>query len=247
MDKMIYLAMGGAKEVMLRQATNSHNLANLSTNGFKADFDAMRSLPLYGPGQPSRVYSQAQSNGVDLSAGQMITTGRELDIAINGDGYIAVQDHDGSEAYTRTGDLHVNAAGLLETGAGYSVIGNDGGPIALSPFEKLEIGQDGTITIQPLGQSASSLAIVDRIKLVKLDSQQIEKTETGLLRQKEQTSAEPDASVALVSGVLEGSNVNPVEAMVTMIELSRQFEMQVKMMKSAEDNDTAATRLLQLG
>ena len=245
MDKMIYLAMSGAKEIMLRQSTNNHNLANLNTTGFKADLDSFKSLPVYGPGNPSRVYVEDTRAGVDLSSGQMLSTGRDLDIAINGEGFIAIQDRDGNEGYSRAGDLRINSAGLLENGAGYPIMGNDG-PIAIPPFEKLQIGKDGTITIQPLGQAVTNLAVIDRIKLVKPDAAALEKSDTGVLRLRE-GQAEAEASVTLSTGVLETSNVNSVEALVNMIELSRQFEMQVKMMKTAEDNDTAASKLLQLG
>lgn len=246
MDKMVFLAMSGAKEVMLRQASNNHNLANLNTTGFKADLDAFKSLPVYGPGAASRVYVEDQRAGVDFSSGTLISTGRDLDVAVNGKGYIAIQDHDGSEGYTRAGDLRVNSAGLLETGAGYPVMGN-GGPIAIPPFEKLQIGQDGTITIQPLGQTATTLAVVDRIKLVNPTDTDLQKNRNGVLHLKDGETAEADASISLGTGVLETSNVNSVEALVNMIELSRQFEMQIKMMKTAEDNDAAATKLLQLG
>jgi len=245
MDKMIYLAMSGAKEIMLRQSTNNHNLANLNTTGFKADLDSFKSLPVYGPGHPSRVYVEDTRAGVDLSSGQLLSTGRDLDIAVNGEGYIAIQDRDGSEGYSRAGDLQITSAGLLQNGAGYPIMGN-GGPIAIPPFEKIEIGKDGTITIQPLGQSVTNLAVIDRIKLVKPDPAALEKADTGVLHMKD-GEAEPDAAVTLATGVLETSNVNSVEALVNMIELSRQFEMQVKMMKTAEDNDTAASKLLQLG
>ncbi|MCB1756333.1 MAG: flagellar basal-body rod protein FlgF [Gammaproteobacteria bacterium] len=245
MDKMVYLAMSGAKEVMLRQASNNHNLANVSTTGFKADLDSLESLPVYGPGHPARVYVQDQAVGADHSGGEIIYTGRELDIAVNGEGFIAVQDRDGSEGYTRAGDLRVNAQGLLENGAGYPVMGN-GGPIAIPPFEKLEIASDGTISIQPLGQDANTLAVVDRIKLVKPLTEDLQKSTTGIFHSKGE-APEADASVTLVNGSLESSNVNPVEAMVKMIELSRQYEMQVKAMKSAEENDAAAAKLLQVG
>ncbi len=244
MDKMIYLAMSGAKEVMLRQASNNHNLANLNTTGFKADLDSLISLPVYGPGHPGRVYVQDQNSGADHSGGEVIYTGRELDIAVQGEGLIAVQDQDGTEAYTRAGDLRVNAFGILENGAGYTVMG-DGGPIAIPPFEKLEIGSDGTISIQPLGQDETTLAVVARIKLVNPPTGNLGKNANGLFYPPDR-AAEADASVSLVTGSLETSNVNPAEAMAKMIELSRQYEMQVKMMKSAEDNDAAAAKLLQI-
>ncbi|PIE35192.1 MAG: flagellar basal-body rod protein FlgF [Gammaproteobacteria bacterium] len=246
MERMIYLAMNGAREVMLRQANNSHNLANLDTTGFKADLDNFRSLPVYGPGHPTRVYVEDERAGVDLSAGQIMTTGRDLDVAIDGDGFMAVQNIDGSEGYTRAGDLRVTAEGLLQTGAGHPVMGDDG-PIALPPFSKLEIGSDGSLSILPAGQTGGPLAVIDRIRLVRLDERDVVKADNGVLTLADgaETPA-PDASVSLVSGALESSNVNPIEAMVTMIELSRQFEMQVKMMKAAEDNDAAADKLLQL-
>ncbi len=245
MDKMIYLAMNGAREIMLRQATNNNNLANLSTTGFKADLDSFRSLPVYGPGNPSRVYVEDQRAGVDQSSGPVIQTGHNLDVAINGDGFIAIQNHDGSEGYTRAGNFKVNAVGLLETGSGYPVMGNSG-PIAIPPFEQIQIGKDGTITIQPLGQSSTTLAIVDRLKLVKPAAGELIKNNNGVLQLKNSETAEPDASVQIVSGALEGSNVNAVAALVNMIDLSRQFEMQIKMMKTAEENDKAAAQILRL-
>ena len=245
MDKMVYLAMNGAREVMLRQATNNNNLANLSTTGFRADLDSFSSLPVYGPGNPSRVYVEDQRSGVDQSSGPVIETGRNLDVAINGDGFIAIQDYDGGEGYTRAGNFRVNTTGLLETGSGYPVMGNSG-PIAIPPFEQLQIGKDGTITIQPLGQSSTTLAIVDRLKLVKPAANELIKNSNGILHLKNSETAETDASVQLLSGSLEGSNVNAVEALVNMIDLSRQFEMQIKMMKTAEENDAAAAQVLRL-
>jgi flagellar basal-body rod protein FlgF len=246
MDKMIFLAMSGAKEVMLRQASNNHNLANANTTGFKADLDAIKSKPVYGPGFAGRVYVQSESIGADHSGGKIMQTGRELDVSIMGAGFLAVQDRDGSEGYTRAGDMRVNALGILENGAGYPILGN-GGPIAIPPYEKMEIGEDGTISIQPLGQDTNTLAVIDRIKLVKPDNLNIEKSRTGIFHTKDGEPAEADATVALSNGTLEGSNVNPVSSMVKMIELARQFEMQVKMMKTAEENDAASAKLLSVG
>lgn len=247
MDKMIYLAMSGAKEAMIRQGVNNHNLANLNTTGFKADLDALKSLPVYGPGHPGRVYVQDSDSSADFSNGEIMYTGNELDIAINGDGFIAVQDHDGSEGYTRRGDLRVNAYGILENGAGDTILGN-GGPIAIPPFEKLEIGSDGTVSIQPLGEDATTLAVIDRVKLVNPDHTALNKNKNGIFHlQGDETTADADASIRLVSGSLESSNVNSVDALVNMIEISRQYEMQIKMMKTAEENDQAAAKLLKVG
>jgi flagellar basal-body rod protein FlgF len=162
---------------------------------------------------------------------------------VKGEGWIAVQAPDGGEAYTRAGDLRVDSYGMLTTGAGHPVMG-DGGPIAIPPNGKLDIGADGTISIRPLGQGANALAVVDRIKLVKLPPAQVTKGEDGLVRLRGGGQVQPDASVTLVSGALETSNVNAVESMVRLIELARQYETQVKMMKTAEENDGAAAQLL---
>ena len=245
MDRALYVAMNGAKQVQLHQATNTNNLANASTTGFRADFDAINSLPVQGPGYESRIYSQDERSGIDFSSGTLQQTGRELDIAVSDNGFIEIQAPDGSSAYTRAGDMHTTAAGLLETGAGHPVLGNDG-PIALPPFEKLEIAADGTISILPVGQEATTLATIDRIKLVNANPEDLYKGEDGLLRAVPDASIEADASVTVTSGVLESSNVNTVAELLDMIELTRNFEMHIKMMQSIEENDSATSQLLRL-
>ena len=245
MDRALYVAMNGAKQVQLHQATNTNNLANASTTGFRADFDAINSLPVQGPGFQSRIYSQDERSGIDFSSGTLQQTGRELDIAVSDNGFIEIQAPDGSSAFTRAGDLHTTVAGLLETGAGHPVIGNDG-PIALPPFEKLEIASDGTISILPVGQEATTLATIDRIKLVNAKPEDLFKGEDGLLRAVPDASIEADASVTVTSGVLESSNVNTVAELLDMIELTRNFEMHIKMMQSIEENDSATSQLLRL-
>lgn len=245
MDKMVYVAMTGAKQTMLAQAANSHNLANASTPGFRADLHSFGSLPVHGQGQPTRVNAVAQSQGFDRRAGPVTSTGRTLDVALQGDGWIAVQAPDGNEAYTRAGDLRVSSLGVLSTGAGHPVIGNEG-PIALPPYSELTMGVDGTISIVPLGQSADTLAVVDRIKLVNPEPGQMIKGRDGLVHMQDDESADPDASVQLMSATLESSNVNAADVMVSMIQLARQFEMHVKLMRGAEENAEAAARLLRL-
>jgi len=246
MDRMLYIAADGASQIQKAQAVNANNLANVSTTGFKAQFDLLRSLPVYGPGFASRVHSQVEMSGVDPSAGALMPTGRGLDIAVNGNGWIAVQSPEGGEAYTRAGDLRVSATGILETGTGLAVLG-DGGPISVPDAQELEIGADGTVSVLPTGQAATTLAVVGRIKLVNIDPSDMEKGEDGLLRQRGGRTAEPDASVRIASGVLESSNVSSVEAMTTMIQLARQFEAQVKLMKVAEENDAASAKLMSIG
>lgn len=246
MDRSLYLAMTGAKHTLQAQQHNSNNLANANTPGFRADLDSMLSTPLYGPGHPSRVYAQTSTVGHDFRQGAMLTTGRDLDVAITGEGWIAVQAADGGEAYTRRGDLRINSFGLLETGGGQLVLGN-AGPIAIPPADKLEIGNDGTISIVPLGQDANTLAVIDRIRLVKPDNAELVKGEDGLFRRRDGSSAGPDASVQLSSGVLEGSNVNTVDALVKMIDNARSYETYVKLISTTKQNDEASSRLLRSG
>ena len=246
MDRMLYVAMSGAKETMLAQANNSNNLANANAPGFLADLQQFRSMPVFGDGYPTRAYGLSERPGTDFTHGDQVHTGRDLDVAIAGEGWFAVQARDGSEAYTRRGDLTVDVNGLLTTGNGLPVLGN-GGPIALPPAEKLEIGPDGTISILPLGQNATEMAVIDRIKMVNPASDQLVKGKDGLVRLKSGEAAEEDGALRLNSGVFEGSNVNIVNAMVEMIELSRRYEMQVKMMQTAKTMEEASTRIMRLG
>jgi flagellar basal-body rod protein FlgF len=246
MDRMLFVAMSGAKETLLAQANNSNNLANASTPGFLADLQQFRSMPVFGDGHPSRVYGMSEKPGVDFKHGAIVHTGRDLDVAINGDGWFAVQSRDGSEAYTRRGDLKVDANGLLTTGNGLPVIGN-GGPIAIPPAEKIEIASDGTISIRPLGQAAAELAEIDRIKMVAPALDGMRKGADGLMRQQDGQLLEPDAEVQLATGSLESSNVNIVDSMVDMIDFSRRFEMQVKMMKTAEQTDESSASIMRMG
>lgn len=242
---MLYIGMTGAKQTEYAQAINSNNLANVSTTGFRADLHAFSSVPITGPGSESRVNAVVDSMATDFAHGPTSTTGRDLDITINGEGFIAVQAPDGSEAYTRAGDLRVEAGGLLSTGAGHLVIG-DGGPVAIPPNASLLIGGDGTISVQPLGQGPETLAIVDRIKLVNPDAGQLQKGEDGLLRVADGASADADASVTITSGALEQSNVNVAKTLVNMIELARQYEMQINVVKTSKENADAAASLMRL-
>ncbi|MEO6078242.1 MAG: flagellar basal-body rod protein FlgF [Steroidobacteraceae bacterium] len=245
MDRMLYVAMTGARETLRAQTANNHNLANASTTGFRADLQAFQSRQVAGDGFESRVYATAATTGFDSTIGAMMSTGRDLDVAVQGSGYIAVEGPDGREAYTRAGDLRVDTNGQLRTGTGLAVLG-EAGPVSVPPSASLLIGGDGTISIVPLGQGPETRAEVGRIKLVNPDSKDLEKGQDGLFRMKDGSDAAPDASARLASGVLESSNVNVADAMVNMIELSRRFDMQVRAMKSAEDNGAASARLLSM-
>ena len=240
---MLYLAMSAASNTLQAQSTNSHNIANVNTTGFRADLAQFRSMPVYGDGLASRVFALQERPGVDYSNGTINYTGNELDIAINGDGWFAVMMPDGSEAYTRAGDLHISDTGILENGGGYPIIGN-GGQILVPQNEKMELAADGTISIRPTGQDEKTLATIDRIKLVRPSTDQLDKGGDGLFRKKDGTPAEADASVTIVSGALETSNVNLAAALVDMIGLARQFEMNIKAMTAVEENDQAAQQLL---
>ena len=243
MDRALYVGMAGAKETALAQGIVSNNLANASTTGFKADLLQARSLAVYGAGYPSRAYVRTENPAADLTPSAVMQTGRDLDLAIQGEGWFAVQALDGNEAYTRAGNLRVSAGGILTTGSGYPVLG-ESGPIALPPVEKLEIGADGTVSAKLLGQN--NLAVLDRIKLVNAPAAQLEKGADGLFRLSSGEQAPADASVRVTSGGIESSNVNSVQALVTMISLARLFEVQVKAMQEAEVTDEATTQLLRL-
>lgn len=245
MDDLVYVAMTGAKQTELAQSVNSHNLANASTTGFRADLHAFSSLPIEGFGEPTRINAVAESYGTDFRQGAVISTGRELDVALQGEGFIAVQAPDGTEAFTRAGDLRVNSLGIMTTGAGHPVLGN-AGPVAIPPHANITVGADGTVSIQPLGQGPETLATVDRIKLVRPDQTLLAKGADGLLRLPEGESAEPDASARLTSGGLEQSNVNVAQTLVNMIELARRYELQVKVMTTASEDADKAAQLLSM-
>lgn len=245
MDKALYIAMTGAKHNMLAQASHSNNMANLNTTGFRADFAQARSMPVYyGDGHPTRAYALTERPASNFESGPLNETGRDLDIAIEGDGFIAVQAPDGTEAYTRAGGLHIDSLGILRNGSGLPVIGNEG-PIALPPLDKLEIGADGTLSVVAQGLGPEAMVEVDRIKLVNPDLQQVSKGEDGLFRLEGGVPAEADANVSVITGFLEGSNVNAVNEFTQILSLSRQYEMQLKLMQTAKQNSETSARLLQ--
>lgn len=247
MDKFLYVAMSGARETMRAQAINSHNLANASTTGFRAELASFASQAAgEGAGAEARSYSTITETGWSRTAGALQSTGRDLDIAVEGDGWIAVQAPDGNEAYTRAGDLRLDATGAVRNGAGHVVLG-DGGPLVIPPHASLVVGTDGSMSIVPLGQGAETTARVGRVKLVKPDPAQLVRGADGLFRLKDGSSAPADASVRVVSGALEGSNVNVADTMVKMIELSRQFDMHMKTLRTAEDNARSSASLMRLG
>jgi flagellar basal-body rod protein FlgF len=245
MDKALYLSMTGAINTQISQATIASNMSNMEMPAFKADLEQFRAMPVFGDGLPSRVYALSERPGIDYSPGSIFKTGNPLDVAIDGGGWIAIQAPDGTEAYTRRGDLRINISGFLENGNGYLVLGN-GGPIALPQAEEVLIGSDGTISVRPLGQSEKELAIVDRLRLVNPEIKDINKSPDGLFRLRSGEKANVNGSVRVVPESLETSNVNMVGAMSRMIETARLFELNIKAMSAAEENDEVATRILAL-
>ncbi|WP_424195990.1 flagellar basal-body rod protein FlgF [Ampullimonas aquatilis] len=242
MDKLIYVSMAGAKNAMQRQETVSNNLANLSTSGFRAEIAAYRTAPVLGQAMPTRAYAAETTTGADFTPGVIHQTGRSLDVAINGKGFLAVQAADGNEAYTRNGHLEVDAGGQLMTANGLQVQG-EGGPIVIPPDHEVKIADDGTVSAVPKTGSRASVINVGKLKLVDPDPKTMTRGGDGLFRSSA-GDAETSPTVKVANGALESSNVNAVEAMIDMISLSRQFDTHMKLLQNAEQSDKAASQLL---
>lgn len=245
MDPILYSAINGGRADFKRQEITANNLANINTPGFKADlYNAQTMYMKDANGRSSgHSFTMQQPSGVDLTPGEIITTDRDLDVAIDGDGWMAVNDAHGREAYTRGGSLRLDANGQLVTSSGKAVLG-DGGPISIPPAQSIEIGSDGTISIIPLEGDAKSLAILDRIKLVTLDKNNVVKNDEGLIQLKQGKATEADSSVKLIKGAIEGSNVNAVDQMVGMISAGREFDAQMKIMSTVDDNAQKLAQIL---
>jgi len=245
MDRLIYTAMTGASHVLQQQATVAENLANASTPGFRAALNTFRAVPLVGEGLPTRTFVVDSTAGADFAPGVLQQTGRDLDVAVTGAGWIAVQGAEGKEAYTRNGSFQVTSNGVLQTRTGLNVLG-DGGPISIPPDTEVTFAKDGTISTVPSGDQATSVIVVGRLKLVNPPPEQLERGGDGLFRLRDGAVAIADANVGVAPGSLEGSNVNTVEAMVSMISLARKFDMQMKMLQSADNNARQASQIMNI-
>lgn len=243
MDRLIYTAMSGAKHTLGRQAAVTHNLANATSTGYRAEEHKLRAVPVQSAALPTRAFVVDASVANDFTPGPMQLTGRVFDVAIQGQGWIALAMPDGSEAYTRNGSLEVNVNGVLQTRSGIPVQG-DGGPISIPPDNEVTIAKDGTITIVQASGARNSASAIGRVKLVDPPENKLVRGSDGLFRLRDGAAAPIDDNVTLASGYLEGSNVNVVEQMVTMISLARQFEMQMRLLSNAEQNDRSASQLL---
>ncbi len=249
MDKALFIAMTGAKHNMLAQTARSNNLANVNTTGFRADLEQARAMPVFGQHHPSRVYALTERPATSTEQGSYDYTGNPLDVAIKGEGWLAVQAPDGTEAYTRRGDLNIDPNGVLRTGNGLPVIGN-GGPVVLPPGQHVHIASDGTLAISEEAGGGANLEVVDQLKLVSPAELGLimEKGLDGLMRPRDFDGPLPESElVQLESGVLETSNVNAVHELTTLLSLSRQYEMNVKMMKKVEENASQASSILRMG
>jgi flagellar basal-body rod protein FlgF len=246
MDRAVYIAMTGAQNNMQSQTSHSNNLANARTYAFKADFSQSRAIPVWGEHHPSRAFAKTERPASDFNDGTLIETGNDLDTALTGDGFFSVIDAKGQEAYSRRGDFSVSPLGELINGIGQSIIG-EGGPIILPPYEKVEIAGDGIISIRPAGGGPDEMIAIDVLKMVNPDLQNLAKGTDGLFRPVAGPAILPgDPVLTVVSGFVEASNVNPVAELTNILALNRQYETQVKMMKTAEDMSRAAERILQL-
>jgi flagellar basal-body rod protein FlgF len=244
MDRLLYIAMNGAKHSLLQQSVTAHNLSNVSTTAYKSQNHAFRALPVLGPGSPTRTFVVDSTPNANLAPGAVRSTGRPLDIAINGKGWIAVQDASGQEAYTRNGSLQSGIGGLLVTSNGLPVLG-DGGPITIPEDSELTIGNDGTITVATNNQF-NALTAIARIKLVNPADADMVRGDDGLFRQSSGQPAAADAAVTLAPAALESSNVNSVAELINIIDQSRFFDMQVKLMQKADENAGRAAQVMSL-
>lgn len=248
MDHAIYTAMGAASQTLERQAVTANNLANASTPGFRAQLNALRAVPVEGLSLPTRVLVTASTPGADLSQGAMNYTERPLDVAVQQDGWLVVNTADGGEAYTRNGHMQIDSTGQL-TIQGHAVIG-DGGPITIPQNAEITIAADGSITALNPGDAPNATVQLGRLKLVKATGQEVTRGDDGMFRLNENARNQRgavlpnDTTVQVMPGVMEGSNVKPVETMVDMIANARRFEMQMKVISSVDENEQRANQLL---
>lgn len=247
MDRYIYTAMTGASQTLGRQAAVANNLSNVTSTGYRAEEHRLRAVQVQSANTPAplatRAFAVDASTHTDYSQGAMNYTGRTFDVAVSGQGWIGLAMPDGSEAYTRNGSLELSVNGVLQTRAGIPVQG-DGGSITIPPDVKISIAKDGTVSVVPESGAQNTVNVVGRIKLTNPEETDLVRGNDGQFRTRGGDPAPADEKTQIASGYLEGSNVNPVDQMVTMISLSRQFEMQVKSLQMADQNDKSATQVI---
>jgi flagellar basal-body rod protein FlgF len=242
-DTALFVGMSGAKESMHALQMISNNLANSSTVGFRADFNTLKPVPTNQEEKQTRVYSGTGRSYSDFTPGPTVDTGNELDVSLNGPGFIAVQTKEGKEAYTRAGNLRITPQGLLTTAKGDLVLGAKG-VINIPPATRISIGEKGVVSVQLKGDGVKDLTDVGTIKLVNASPNLLQKGHDGLFYLENDGTATVSDSIRLIPRTLEGSNVNPVHALAELIEISRQFEMHTKLMSAIEDNSVKSNQLL---
>ncbi|VTP13282.1 Flagellar basal-body rod protein FlgF [Phytobacter ursingii] len=250
MDHAIYTAMGAASQTLNQQSVTASNLANASTPGFRAQLSALRAVPVEGLSLPTRTLVAETTPGADMTAGDLNYTSRPLDVALQQDGWLAVQSADGSEGYTRNGNIQVTPTGQL-TIQGHPVMG-ESGPIAVPEGSQVTIAADGTISALTAGDPPNTVSPVGKLKLVKANGSEVVRGDDGLFRVSQSAQAtrgqtlQPDPNIRVMSGVLEGSNVKPMAAMADMIASARRFEMQMKVIGNVDENAQRANQLLSM-
>ncbi|MFN7835960.1 MAG: flagellar basal-body rod protein FlgF [Burkholderiaceae bacterium] len=242
MDRAIYIAANAAKNTMTRQDNVAANLANVNTPGFRAQLMAFRSAPVTGDGLPTRAFAVESTTGADFTAGPLQATGRDMDVAVQGSGWLAVETAPGKEAYTREGSLQLDAAGVLVNQKGRPVLGETG-PLTIPPDHRVSIEGDGTVTAIPVNGQLNNAIQIGKLKLVNPDEKTLVRGDDTYFRTQSGLPAPADPQVKIASGMIESSNVNPVEAMVQMISAARQFDMQMKMISTVEANGRSANQL----
>jgi flagellar basal-body rod protein FlgF len=247
MDRLVHTSLSALRGAMARQAATANNLANVNTVGFRGEFAAARPLWLHGGGAAldSRVLSDEQVAGADMRGGAATQTGRNLDVAVDGDAFLTVQAKNGDEAYTRRGDLQMSDTGLLTTGEGDPVLGEQG-PITIPPSDSVKIEGDGSVWVVPLGGDATKPQRIDRLKLASPTGSQVVKGLDGLFRVRGGGALPDDPTAKVKSGALEGSNVEATKALVDMIDASRAWDTQLKLVSTARELDSASSDLMRL-
>ncbi len=244
MDKLIYTSMTSGKHTLAQLDNVTHNLANVSTDGFKAQMDSFRAVPKISTDLPVQTFVVDSTVGADLSPGVTHVTGRALDVAVQGSGWLVVQGPDGKDAYTRAGSLKTDINGVLQTQRGQNIVGATGDVITIPPDQTVTISSDGTVSTIPIGNNVANTTLIGQLKLVKPDDNNIVRGDDGLFRTKDGTQPDSDPAVSVVSGSIESSNVNAVESLVSMITLSRSFDIHMQMLTNAQQNDAKASSLL---
>ncbi|MBN3575801.1 flagellar basal-body rod protein FlgF [Vibrio neptunius] len=240
MDSLLFTATSGASRVLKAQHVRSNNLSNADTAGFRADMERVSSIPLQGAGFDGRTMVVTNSASTRFDEGDIVKTGRALDVAVMGDGYLTVQTAEGQEAYTRAGNIKVDSFGALSIN-GFAVVG-EGGPLVLPDYQKVEISERGRISVVPPGGGAE--LEVGTLKLVKPETSQLEKQSDSLLHSVDGNPFAADQTVQLAPEHIEGSNVSAIDELLNVMSLTRNFEMQVRMMKTAETLAQAGNKLM---